>query len=61
MAVDDNLGKVLADSKFKHCFEAIKLLAKAKLHQGKIFESLALFKRLLEINPSDYGACFDIA
>ena len=30
MAVDDCLGRVLAEPKFKHCFEAIKLLAKAK-------------------------------
>ena len=52
MAVDDCLGRVLAEQKFKHCFEAIKLLAKAKQMQGKIFESLALYKRLIEINPN---------
>ena len=29
--------------------------------QGKIFESLALYKRLLEINPNDWEACFQVA
>jgi len=36
-------------------------LAKVKNLQGKRYEAMALYKRIIELNPNDYEACFDIA
>ena len=60
-AVEEALAKILQDSHFKDSFEAIHLLAKVKALQGKQQEALVLYKRLIEINPLNYQACFAIA
>jgi len=60
-AADECLKKVLSDSQFKDCFEAIQLLAHVKEFQGRRYEALALYKRLIEINPEDYHSCYKIA
>lgn len=60
-AVDESLNKILSVQKFKDSYEAINLLAKVKTLQGKRFEALVLYKKLIEINPNDYISCLNIA
>ena len=60
-AVDECLNLILHNQRFKDSFEAIKLLAKVKSLQGKRYEALLLYKRILELNPRDFKACFEIA
>ena len=60
-AVDECLNLVLRNHKYKDSFEAIKLLAKVKCLQGKRYEALALYKRVIELNPKDHQASFDVA
>ena len=50
-AVDKCLNVVLSNHKYTDCFEAIRLLAKVKCLQNKKYEALALYKRMLELNP----------
>ena len=52
---------MLSNYKYKDCFEAIKLLAKVKSLQDKKYEALALYKRIIELNPKDYKSCYDVA
>lgn len=59
-AVVDNLTVILKNHKYKDSFEAIRLLAKVKGLQGKIYEGLALYKRVLELNPRDHQISFEI-
>lgn len=60
-AVDECLNIILGNSLYKDSFEALKLLAKVKSMQGKKYESLALYKRVIELNPKDFNACFEVA
>lgn len=60
-AVDECLNTILAAPKYKDCYEAIKLLAKVKSLQGKRFEALAHYKRVIELNPKDYQSNFEVA
>lgn len=60
-AVDEALTRILSHNAFKDCYEALQLLAKVKSTQGKRYEAMALYKRLIEINPFDYKSNFDIA
>ena len=60
-AVDECLNLILSFPKYKDSFEAIKLLAKVKSLTGKHYESLVLYKRVIELNPKDFRACFEIA
>lgn len=59
-AVDECLSRVLADAKYKDCFEAIKLLAKVKCLQDKRYEAFSLYKRILELNPMDFKSMFEV-
>ena len=59
--MDEAVTTVLSHSAYKDCFEAIKLLAKVKTLQFKRYEALVLYKRLVEINPMDYQASFEVA
>ena len=61
IAVDEGLTRILSNTRYKDSYEAIKLLAKVKSAQGKRYEAMSLYKRLLEINPLDYGSNFHIA
>ena len=60
-AVDESLNQILKVPIYKDSFEAIHLLAKTKCLQNKIYEALALYKRVIDLNPRDYRACFEIA
>ena len=60
-AVVDNLNKILANPKYKDCYEVLELYAKMKVHEGKRYEALAIYKRIIELNPNDYQSCFEIA
>jgi len=60
-AVDECLNLILSYPRYKDSFEAIKLLAKVKSLQGKRYESLALYKRVIELNPKDHQANFEVA
>lgn len=60
-AVEESLAKILQDQHYKDSFEAMQLLAKVKSMQGKVYEALILYKRLIEINPADYHSCYAIA
>lgn len=55
------LELVLSNSKFKDCYEALRLLAQTKSRLGKTQESVSIFKRVLELNPKDFEANFEIA
>jgi tetratricopeptide (TPR) repeat protein len=60
-AVDESLKLVLQNPRFKDSYESLRLLAKVKSLQGKRYEALALYKRVIELNPSDYEANFEVA
>lgn len=60
-AVDETLNKILGVPQFKECHEALYLLAKVKEQQGKRFEALALYKKLIEMNPKNHVYCYNIA
>jgi len=60
-AVDEGLTRILSNPRYKDSYEAIKLLAKVKTIQGKRYEAMALYKRLLEINPRDHTSSFHVA
>ena len=60
-AVDETLSKILIVPQYKECHEVLYLLAKVKEQQGKKFEALALYKKLIEINPQNFTYCFNIA
>jgi tetratricopeptide (TPR) repeat protein len=60
-AVDECLNIILSQPKCRDSFEAIKLLAKVKSLQGKRYEALALFRRVIELNPKDYLSNFEVA
>jgi tetratricopeptide (TPR) repeat protein len=60
-AVDESLSKILSVQSFKDCYEALTLLARVKTLQGKRYEALVLYKKVIELNPNDYRACFNIA
>jgi len=60
-AVDESLNQILSVPIYKDSFEAIHLLAKTKCLQGKIYEALALYKRVMDLNPRDYKASFEVA
>lgn len=60
-AVDECLSTILATQRYKDSYEAIKLLAKVKSLQGKRFEAMALYKRVIELNPKDHQASFEVA
>ncbi|CDW71106.1 rna polymerase-associated protein ctr9 homolog [Stylonychia lemnae] len=55
------LDTVLSNPKHKDCYEALRLLAQTKSRQNKINEAVELFKRVLELNPQDFEANFEIA
>jgi len=56
-----SLNQILSVPIYKDSFEAIHLLAKTKCLQGKIYEALALYKRVIDLNPRDYKASFEVA
>ena len=58
---DETLNLILKLPKYKDSYEVLQLLAKVKNLQGKRYEAMALYKRIIELNPNDYEACFDIA
>jgi tetratricopeptide (TPR) repeat protein len=51
---------VVGNPKFKDSFEALRILAQIKGRLGKAFESVELFKRVLELNPKDFEANIEI-
>ena len=55
------LNQILANPKYKDCYEVLELYAKMKVQEGKRYEALALYKRIIELNPNDYQSCFEIA
>ena len=64
-AAEQHLNTVLACQKHKDSYEALRLLAQIKARQSKHpnnqTEALKLFRRVLELNPQDYDANFEIA
>ena len=60
-SVDQILNEILRVPIFKNCFEAIHLLAKTKCLQGKIYEALALYNKVIDLNPNDHRASFEVA
>ena len=62
---EKHLKIVLECSRFKDSYEAIRLLAQIKARQSRSpenqNEALKLFKHVLELNPQDYDANFEIA
>ena len=65
-SAEKNLTFVLSCHQYKDSYEALKILAQIKSRQSaeagnfKI-ETLKLFKRVLELNPKDFDANFEIA
>jgi tetratricopeptide (TPR) repeat protein len=59
-AVEESISIIIANPRYKDCYEAIRLLAKVKQLQDNKYESLALYRRMLELNPRDYKACYDV-
>lgn len=51
---------VIKDSRHKDCLEALRLLAQTKGRIGKPAESVELFKRVLELNATDFEANIEI-
>lgn len=49
---------ILSNHAYKDCYEVLKLLANVKREQGKRYEAMALYKRLIDINPKDHQSCF---
>ena len=63
-AAEQNLNAVLSCPKHKDSYEALRVLAQIKARQSKPnshTEALKLFRRVLELNPQDYDANFEIA
>ena len=60
-AVDEALTRILSNPRYKDCYEALRLLAKVKTIQNKRYEAMALYKRLIEINPNDHQSNFQVA
>ena len=59
------MNAVLASPRYKDSYEAIRLLAQIKARQSRhpenLNEALKLFRHVLELNPQDYDANFEIA
>lgn len=69
-AAELSLNTILAQNKFKDSYEAIRMLAQIKARQKdkdsarqKLNEQEALkhFKRVIELNPEDFNAHFEIS
>ena len=64
-AAEKHLNQVLSCHSFKDCYEAIRMLAQIKARQSNAQrqpnETLRLFRRVLELNPKDFDANFEIA
>ena len=60
-----HLNTVLACTRFKDSYEAIKLLAQIKARQSRApenqNEAFRLFKHVIELNPQDHESNFEIA
>lgn len=52
---------VVNNPRHKDCYEALRLLAQTKGVLGKTDESVALFKRVLQLCPRDFEANIEIA
>lgn len=59
------MNVVLSCPRYKDSYEAIRLLAQIKARQSRQpenqNEALKLFRHVLELNPEDYDANFEIA
>ena len=64
-AAEQNLAIILRVPAFKDSYEALRLLAQIKARQSRAqtnyVEAVKFFKRVLELNPKDYDANFEIA
>lgn len=64
-AAEKNLQLVLSCHQFKDSYEALKILAQIKARNSEASinqtETLKLFRRVLELNPKDFDANFEIA
>ena len=58
-AAETSFDVVLA--KFKDSYETLRLQAQTKARIGKNQEAVALFKRVLELNPNDHEAHLEVA
>jgi len=64
-AAETHLNTVLACNRYKDSYEAIRLLAQIKARQSRHpdnqAEAFKLFRHVLELNPHDYDANFEIS
>lgn len=67
-AAEQNLSVVMRCSQFKDSHEALRMLAQIKARQSSAGtkgnnheEALKLFRKVIELNPKDFDASFEIA
>ena len=51
----------MANPQYKDCYEVLELYATMKVLEGKRHEALAIYKKIIDLNPNDYQSCFQIA